>query len=101
MGYKLYEVFKDDFDPKRPWRVQMPKGRMDFRLKREAVEFAEKMKVSVANRKPGRPKGSVAETRKVSVSYRLSVDVVEWIRNQGNQAQTIERLVREAMRGAK
>lgn len=40
--HALYEVFKDDFDPKMKWRVQMPKGRMAFRTKKEAVAFAEK-----------------------------------------------------------
>lgn len=44
MKYELYEVFKDDFDPRFPWRVQMPKGRWPFRLKREAQFFAKLLK---------------------------------------------------------
>ena len=39
--HNLWEVFKDDFMPSIPWRVQGPKGRVEFRLKRDAVAFAE------------------------------------------------------------
>jgi hypothetical protein len=44
LGWKLWSVFKDDFDPKMSWRVQMPKGRMPFRLRREAEKFVEATK---------------------------------------------------------
>jgi len=44
MEHGLYEVFKDDFDPRQPWRVQFPRGRMAFHTKSEAVEAAAKFK---------------------------------------------------------
>lgn len=44
MKHAMYDVFKDDFDPKMPWRVQFPRGRMPFRTKAEAVEAAERFK---------------------------------------------------------
>jgi hypothetical protein len=44
MKRELYEVFKDDFDARAPWRVQMHRGRMDFRTKRDAVRFAAALK---------------------------------------------------------
>lgn len=38
---KLWEVFKDDFQPSVPWRVQGPKAIVGFRLKRDAKAFSD------------------------------------------------------------
>ena len=40
---RLYEVFKDDFMSRQPWRVQLRKGRLAFRRKKDAAEFVEKL----------------------------------------------------------
>jgi hypothetical protein len=45
--YTLGEVFKDEWDPKMPWRVQMPKGRMPCRTKRDALRISEAIKQTI------------------------------------------------------
>lgn len=39
--YRLGEVFKDEWYSKLPWRVQMPKGCLPCRTKREALRISE------------------------------------------------------------
>ena len=43
MKRKLFEVFKSPHG-ERIWYVQLPKGMLDFRTKRAATAFADKMK---------------------------------------------------------
>ena len=39
--YNLGDVFKDSWDPKFPWRVQLPKGRMPCKTKRDALRISQ------------------------------------------------------------
>ena len=50
----LFTVWKEDppFDPKLPWKVQMPRGLMSFRLKRYAVIFADAHKKMLVSEVP-------------------------------------------------
>lgn len=45
--YNLGEVFKDTWYSKLPWRVQLPKGRLPCRTKREAMRIGEAVKQTI------------------------------------------------------
>ena len=52
MTKQIWEVWKDGFNPKEPWLVQMPKGRVGFATKKAATAFAEGNKLAGQVQRP-------------------------------------------------
>lgn len=48
--------------------------------------------------KRGRPEGWTKPDKKISKTFRLARDIVEWLEKQSNMTQIIEKLLRKEMK---
>lgn len=47
----------------------------------------------------GRPIGSTKKNNKKQVTFRLSQDIVSWLKRQKNRTRIVEKAIREYMKG--